>query len=187
MHNVLIILAHPKSDSLNHSIANLYRQEKEAQGKNVELLDLYKCDVQQKFFTFEDTNKPEFTQEMKYFQNKIDCAQELVFVFPYWWGSSPAILKNFLDWNFSKDFAFTYENSRPVGLLDKQVTVFTTTGAPSLVYTITGANRRLKKMWKDQIINFCGMKLKSFNIYGGVDTNKKNIENILEKVQQISQ
>lgn len=44
-------------------------------------------------------------------------ADELVFVFPIWWGDAPAILKNFIDCNFHSGFAFRYENGRPIGLL----------------------------------------------------------------------
>jgi NAD(P)H dehydrogenase (quinone) len=123
---------------------------------------------------------------MKYYQDKMTKADEIVFVFPYWWGSFPAILKNFFDWNLSKDFAFKYVNSRPKGLLtDKTVKVFTTTGAPKFIYTITGANRRLKNMMKEQIIQFCGMKMDGFHIYGGVDTSGKNIEKILAEIKAL--
>ena len=97
----------------------------------------------------------------------------------------PAILKNFLDWNLSNGFAFTYENGRPKGLLrGKNVKIFTTTGAPKFIYTITGANRRFRLMFKEQIVEFCGMKLEQCNIYGGVDTSGKNVEKILTDVKK---
>ena len=96
----------------------------------------------------------------------------------------PAILKNFIDWNFFKGFAFEYENSRPKGLLTKKVVkIYTSTGAPSFYYRITGANSRLKKMFQKQIIEFCGMKLKSFNIYGGLDKSKTDTAAILDKIR----
>ena len=77
-------------------------------------------------------------------------------------------------------------NSRPKGLLtDKTVKVFTTTGAPKFIYTMTGANRRLKNMMKEQIVQFCGMKMDGFHIYGGVDTSGKNIEKILEEIKAL--
>ena len=41
-------------------------------------------------------------------------------------------------------------------------------------------------MWKEQIINFCGMKLNSFNIFGSIDTNEKNISKVLKTVNEIS-
>ena len=181
--NVLIIIANPKVDSFSFAMANKYKELVTAKGNKVELIDLYRSEYQQAFFTYESANGLKTTPEMAYFQNKIAAADELVFVFPYWWGSMPAILKNFIDWNFSRGFAFEYVNSRPKGLLtNKTVTVFTTTGAPSFIYKITGANSRLKKMFQKQIIEFCGMKLKSFNIYGGVDKSNTKTSDILDEI-----
>jgi len=181
MKNILIIVAHPKENSLSFAIANKYKEKMSTY--NVEILDLYRDENQQGFFTYDNANDLTITKEMKYYQEKISSANELVFVFPYWWGTFPAILKNFFDWNLSKGFAFEYINSRPKGLLqNKTVKVFTTTGAPKFIYTITGANRRLKNMFKQQIVEFCGMKLAEFNIYGRVDTNKNNSNKILDSI-----
>ena len=180
----LIIIANPKVDSFSFAMANKYKELAIAKGSEVEIIDLYRSKYRQPFFTYENANGLKTTPEMEYFQNKISQADELVFVFPYWWGSMPAILKNFIDWNFSRGFAFEYVNSRPKGLLtNKNVTIFTSTGAPSFIYKITGANRRLKKMFQKQIIEFCGMKLKSFNIYGGVDKSKTDTSDILDRIR----
>ncbi|NKQ40716.1 MAG: NAD(P)H-dependent oxidoreductase [Sulfurovum sp.] len=183
MKNVLMIISHPREESLTVSMANLYKEASEKVDNNIEVLDLYRCEKQQPFLTYKDDNGITQTDEMSYFQEKIGKADEIVFFFPYWWGSMPAILKNFIDWNLSKDFAFTYENGRPKGLLSgKTVKIFTTTGAPKFIYALTGANRRLKNMFKEQIVEFCGMKLESCNIYGGVDTSGKNVEKILSNI-----
>ena len=180
----LIIVANPKMESFSFAIVNRYKELAEAKNHEVEIIDLYRTTHQQPFFTYQDANNLGPNPEMEYFQEKISQADELVFVFPYWWGSMPAILKNFIDWNLSRGFAFKYVNSRPVGLLKgKTVKIFTTTGAPSLYYTLIGANRRLKKMFQQQIIEFCGMKLTECNIYGGIDSSKTNSDAILNKVK----
>jgi len=184
MKNILIIVAHPKEDSFSFAMADAYRQSVEDNGNTVEILDLYRDSHQQPFFTYDNANALEVDKSMKYYQDKIAKADEIVLVFPYWWGSFPAILKNFFDWNLSRGFAFHYVNSRPVGLLtDKKVKVFTTTGAPTFIYTITGANRRLKNMIREQIVSFCGMKLDGCYIFGGVDTSGKNTDKILEAIR----
>jgi len=180
---ILIIVAHPKQDSFSFAMANKYNDLALEKGYEVDLLDLYRTEHQQPFFSYDDANKLEKTPEMDFFHEKISWADEIVFVFPYWWGSMPAIIKNFIDWNFSGGFAFKYVNSRPQGLLiNKNVSIFTTTGAPSFYYKISGANRRLKKMLQKQFIEFCGMKLKSFNIYGGIDKTSTITKDILDKI-----
>jgi len=186
MKNILIVVAHPKKESFSFAMADTYKNNREAKGNNVEILDLYRDANQQPFFNYEDANALDCTDSMKYYQEKITDADEIVFVFPYWWGSFPAIMKNFFDWNLSKGFAFEYVNSRPKGLLNgKTVKVFTTTGAPKFIYALTGANRRLKGMIKDQIVDFCGMKLDGCHIYGGVDTSSKNTQKILDSIKSL--
>ena len=180
----LIIVANPKIDSFSFAMANKYKELATTKGYEVEMIDLYRTEYQQPFYTYDDANNLKTTPELEYFQNKISQSDELIFVFPYWWGSMPAILKNFIDWNFSRGFAFEYVNSRPKGLLtNKTVKVFTTTGAPSFIYKIMGVNNRFKKMFQKQIVEFCGMKLKSFNIYGGVDKSNTNISEILDRIK----
>lgn len=185
MKNILIIVAHPIEESFSFAMANKYKEISLQKGAKVEMVDLYRCEHQQPFFTYDDDASMAKTNEMIHFHKKIYYADELVFVFPYWWGSMPAILKNFIDWNFSKGFAFEYVNSRPKGLLKgKTVRVFTTTGASWFIYFITGAHRRLRNMWKKQIISFCGMKLASFEIFGGIDGGDKQTKKILEKIEK---
>ena len=186
MKNILIVVAHPKKKSFSFAMADTYKQTRESNGDTVEVVDLYRDENQQPFFNYDDANALECTKSMKYYQEKITKADELVFVFPYWWGGFPAIMKNFIDWNFSKGFAFEYVNSRPSGLLKgKDVKIFTTTGAPKFVYTITGANRRLKGMINDQIVKFCGMQLTGFHIFGSVDTKRSNTDKILQEIKNL--
>jgi NAD(P)H dehydrogenase (quinone) len=182
--NSLIIIAHPKKDSFSFAMAEKYMGLAKEKGYEIEFIDLYREKNQQAFFNFENANKVVITPEMEYFQEKIRWADELVFIFPYWWGGMPSILKNFFEWNFSKGFAFTYVNSRPKGLLTKKsVKIYTTTGAPSFIYKITGANRRIRKTIQKQIIEFCGMKLTSFNIYGGLNKSATKPNEILKKIK----
>ncbi len=182
--NSLIIVAHPKKDSFSFAMAEKYKKLANDQGHKVDLIDLYREKNQQPFFNFDKANEVVISSEMEYFQEKIKWADELVFIFPYWWGGMPSILKNFFEWNFSKGFAFTYVNSRPKGLLSKKtVKIYTTTGAPSFIYKVTGANKRIRKTIQKQIIEFCGMKMTSFNIYGGLDKSGGNPSRILEKMK----
>lgn len=187
MKNILIIAAHPKQESFTFAMANTYQKAAEQHGHTVEILDLYRCEYPQPFFTYGDANEIEMTDAVTFYQAKITWADEIIFVFPYWWGSMPAILKNFIDWNLSRGFAFKYVNSRPQGMLQgKSVRILTTTGAPSFIYTITGAKRRLCCMWKKQIVEFCGMKMAGCHVYGGVDTRGKNTPKILEDIKKLA-
>ena len=186
MRQILIIVAHPKADSFSFAMANTYKESQEKQNNHVEILDLYRDTHQQSFLSYTDINEHPADESTLYYQEKITKADEIVFVFPYWWGSFPAIMKNFIDCNLTTNFAFKYKNSRPVGLLtNKTAKVLTTTGAPTWIYTLTGANRRLKNTIKEQIVSFCGMKLTGYHTFGGIDTRAKNCDKILEKIKSL--
>lgn len=182
--NTLIIVANPRIDSFSFAMANRYKKLALAKKHTVKTLDLYREKHQQPFYFYKDVNKIETTKEMKYYQDKINWADELIFIFPVWWGSFPAILKNFIEWNFSSGFAFKYENSRPKGLLsNKKVKIYITTGTPSIIYKLSGARKRLKKTLEKQIFEFCGMKLLSFNTYGGLNKKEVDTKKILDKIK----
>ena len=186
MKNILIIIAHPNKESLNFSIANTVKEQKELAGYDVKILDLY-SDNKQDFFSFTDQHKIKNNNLTDYHQELITWANKMIFVFPYWWGSEPAILHNWIDSNFLSNYAFKYVNNRPQGMLQgKTVTVYTTSGTPSFMYFFTGGYRWLKKRWKKGIVEFCGMKLDGFYTFGWVDTSKSKAEKILKKVKKLN-
>ena len=82
--NSLIIVAHPKEESFSFAMANAYMQSLQNKGDSVEMLDLYRDEHQQPFFTYDNANALQTDEAMKYYQEKIAKADEVVFVFPYW-------------------------------------------------------------------------------------------------------
>jgi len=187
MSNILIITAHPTSKNLTKGMAEIYKEEKEKQGHTVELIDLYK-DKQLPYLSFEDVYSENDTPERQYYQDKLKDADEVLFVYPFWWGTMPAILKNWLDAVLTKGFAFTYaDNGRPVGLLQgRSVRVITTCGAPKFLYILNGINRANVNIWKKSIVTFCGMNFDGFHLFGGVDTHGKNVEKIFKSVKKLA-
>lgn len=171
--NTLIITAHPSSKGFTHVIANTYRENSELEGRQVELLDLYTTDLKQDFLRFEDMKEIRKDKTTESMQQKIEWAEEIVFVFPVWWADAPAILKNWIDCNFTAGFAFKYVNGKPVGLLNgKTARIYATSGAPSFVYTLFPLSYRL--LWGMLRLGFCGMKTTSIKIFGNME--KMSIE-----------
>lgn len=109
-----IITAHPSSQGFTHKIAERLTKLSAERGDEVEILDLYKTELKQDFLSFEDMKEMGQDDITKQIQAKISWADELVFVFPIWWGDAPAILKNFIDCNFGAGFAFKYENGKVI-------------------------------------------------------------------------
>jgi len=108
MHS-LIITAHPSSHGFTHAIAQKYRETKEKNGHTVEILDLYKTELQMDFLHYEEkSDMKTIDPAVSAIQKKITETEELVFIFPIWWVNVPSILKNFFDRILTSGFAFQY-------------------------------------------------------------------------------
>ena len=180
--NILIVTANPREDSLTNFLADTYADAKNTDNK-IETIDLYKTKYQQPFFN----ESREFTDAQKYFHEKIQNADELVFFYPFWWGGHPAILKNWLDNNFSHGVAFEYTAKGPVGLLKgKSVRVFVTTGAPKEYYDQIGINDAGKNIWEQTIVNFTGMTFTDFHAFGSIGKDKDIVKSTIQAVKEIA-
>lgn len=170
--NILIITAHPSSKGFTHRIAQSFA-EGAKKTHNIEILDLYKTDLQQDFLRFEDIKQLKNDSITNALQQKISWADELIFVHPLWWGGAPAIMKNFIDQNFTAGFAYKYVqrkfipkqlNLLPKGLLKhKKARLFITSDAPLVLYLLLGVP--FITVWIFFIFIYCGMKIGSIRVY----------------------
>lgn len=186
MTHVLIVTAHPSSLGFTHKIAAAFKEGAEAAGKTVEILDLYKTDLQMMYLSFEepkDMSLPNPVREK--LQAKITAADELVFVHPLWWLGAPAIMKNFLDNVIASHFAFYYKNGRPVGMLQgKKGHVFITCDGKTWLYYLIAMPFRT--IWNLGILRFCGIKPVSFKVFGEkYKRTEKEKEGFLARVKKI--
>lgn len=180
----IIITAHPSSKGFTHQIAKNFKKGAEAGKHGVEILDLYHSDFLQNFLQFKSVKELSFDEKREYFQNKIKEADELVFIFPIWWGTCPAVMKNFFDSNFTSGFAYLMGDRGIEKLLKgKGARIFATCDGPSLLYSFSLSPTKIT--WKYFMLGFCGVRLKSFVIFGrmfkqGENVRKKWLDRIYE-------
>lgn len=182
--NKLIISANPSSEGFTHKIVSTFSELSEKNWDIIEIMDLYKTDLKQDFLRYEDKKEMWKDEITKQIQAKITWADEIIFVFPIWWGDTPAILKNFIDCNFGAGFAFQYEsNGKSIWLLKwKSARIIATSGAPSFFYTFL---LHIQIMWNMNRIGFCGIKQKSFTVFGNMDSKKTNKDLYLKKISKL--
>ncbi len=173
--NKLIIYAHPKKWSFTEAIVDTIKNKAIAKHHNIEVIDLYN-QYPQSFLTFSREQIPHQAE----IHDHITKANEIIFVFPIRWIDCPAIMKNFLDVNFSKWFAYkTNENWKEIGLLQgKKVRIVATAGGPSFFYPfIWFITRTMGRIW------YTGMKHVSTDILSyTVKSSQKKRLRFLEKV-----
>jgi putative NADPH-quinone reductase len=187
--NTLIITAHPSSKGFTHKIAERFKKKRESLGFNVEIVDLYDENYKLDFLSFEDP-KVDFPNNgiVDLLQKKISLANEIVFIFPMWNLTEPAILKNFYDIVFRARFAFRYVQGKllPVPLLNGKIAhFFITCDSNSILFKLLG--NPLKIIWKFGRLKLCGIKIKNFIYFDKMlfsDDSKR--ENYLIKVEKIA-
>lgn len=155
MKKVLIILGHSVTKSYCGALARAYAKGARSVGARVRVINL--GDV-----SFDPVNRMKKSQKFEDVlvnaQKDIKWAEHLVFVYPTWWGSMPALLKGFFDRVFTTDFVFRYKKSFPFWdmlLKGKSARVITTMDIPKIVYLLIG--RPGYHLFKKSILGFCGV------------------------------
>ncbi|MBW3019860.1 NAD(P)H-dependent oxidoreductase [Candidatus Woesearchaeota archaeon] len=179
----LIIYSHPNHKGHNGYILKQVESNLKKSNVDYEVLDLYKLNFNpvlsdDELYTHRGSIKSEETLS---YQKLIKKYQNLIFIYPTWWNAMPAILKGFIDKVFTAGFAFKYVGKFPKPLLKGRAVVFTTTGAPSLLYRIFQRGVSIKLISK-YTLGFCGIKTKGYSLGSATtldDKQKVRIENLV--------
>ncbi|WP_247729220.1 NAD(P)H-dependent oxidoreductase [Halovivax limisalsi] len=112
---VLVVLGHPRTDSLCGDLARSYRDGVRAAGHDVETLFLADLEFDPHVRRERPADQP-LEPDLTEAASLIRWADHLAFVYPNWWGTMPALLKGFFDRVFRSGFAFDfYEEGEGAG------------------------------------------------------------------------
>ena len=102
---ILIINGHPDKESFNYGLSEAYRkgvEKSEAEIKEIRIRELsFNPNLQ-----FGYRKRTELEPDLLEAQEKLKWADHIVWFYPVWWGSVPAIMKGFLDRVLLPGFAF---------------------------------------------------------------------------------
>lgn len=185
----LIIYTHPWEKSYNHAVLQTVVQSLEANGHEIDIIDLY-LDNFNPVLPASDLalySKGECRDpKIKQYQERLNRADHLFFIFPVWWYDLPAILKGFLDRVLLKGWAYEYASSGiPKGLLGfvRTTTVISTMKSPAWYYRLL-YNGAIKAGFIKGTLKFCGLKkIKWFNICNIEGMGKINREKRLKTIE----
>ena len=110
----VVILCHPELDSFNAAVAAKYCAVVEECGQVAVLRDLYRMNFDPVLRANEQPGSPTFT-ESPHIANELAIiadAAVLVFVYPIWFGTPPAMLKGYVDRVLGSDFTFRAVRAR---------------------------------------------------------------------------
>lgn len=166
---VLIILGHPDQGSLCGSLAQSYKEGALEAGVEVREIFLGELDF--------EINLKKGYKEIQPLEPGLIAAQEsikwadhLVWVYPTWWGTYPALMKGFLDRVLLPGFAFKYRENSP--WWDKYLTgrtarLIITLDAP-VFYNWLMYGSANQKALKKATLQFCGIKPVRVTSFGQV-------------------
>ena len=170
--NILVIVGHPRADSLCHALAEQYIEGATEAGARLRRLDLrelmFSRDVETRAMRRQETEP-----DLERARGLLRWAQHVVFVYPTRWGTMPSLLKCFLDRLLLPDFAFRYaENAIGYeGLLrGRSAHLITTMDTPPLAYRLMYRAPGHNAM-RRATLNFCGIAPVRVTPFGSVSSS----------------
>ena len=184
MKKILIIQGHPNKESFVSALAQKYSQGAEAAGNKVECIHLTDLTFDPILWGGYKGEQPLEADLIK-MQEKITWADHLVFAYPNWWGTMPALMKGFIDRTFLPGFAFKYTDKFPIKLLKgRTASVLVTMDSPNFWYTLfMGAPGH--KAIKRTILQFCGVKTKISSFYSVRTSSSAKKEAYLSRAKKL--
>lgn len=179
----LIIMGHPDKKSLCAGLADHYEKGAREKGGDVARLNISDLSFNPNLkngYRLIQNLEPDLQEA----QRLIKWANHIVFVFPVWWGSVPALLKGFLDRLLLPGFAFKYrENSHAWDklLTGRSARLIVTSDAPVWWMYLTYFHPAVNMM-KKAVLEFCGISPVTVMSFGSVkDASEKKREGMLYK------
>ena len=174
MKNILIILGHPVKDTFSDLLREAYSKGALASGASIRELDLRKLKFELNFTEGYRGNQ-ELEPDLQQAQEDIKWANHLVFIYPNWWSTFPALMKGFIDRTFLPGFAFKYRQGSLLWdklLKGRSARLIVTMDTPPwyywLVYRRPGHNAM-----KRGILGFCGISPVKTTTIGAVKTSSE--------------
>ena len=132
---VTIVFTHPWHGSFNKAILDTITSKYDKENKAYNVIDLPKDNFNPCFTEAEMAvyNKGQALDPLVIaYQEQLKKSDEVIFIFPIWWGTMPAILKGFFDKVLLVNFSHNYENGwTPLLGNIKKASILTTSQSPT--------------------------------------------------------
>jgi NAD(P)H dehydrogenase (quinone) len=207
--NVLIVFAHPEPKSLNGALKDLAVQTLKRNGNNVELSNLYDMKFKatldrEDFLNLENEERfnpimeqlhaaktDSFASDIKAEMKKVNWADLIIFQFPIWYGSMPAIMKGWFERVFASGFSSDmfqgkiYEQGFMTG---KKAMLSFTTGGPADNYYMNIPDKDPNKLLPivSESLKFSGFEvIQPFVIFNAIMLSKDDAEKLFEEYKNL--
>lgn len=166
---ILVLLCHPDSHSFCGSLMQAFVEGASASGAEIRQLKLGELTFDPVLWNGYNKIQP-LEPDLEKARALILWSDHLVFIYPNWWGSMPALMKGFFDRVFLPGFAFKYgENSSiPDQLLPGRTAHLMVTMDTPVWYYRWVFRRPGHNQMKRTILEFCGIKVTKISEFSPV-------------------
>jgi len=186
---ILIINGHPDKESFNFGLAKAYKTGAEISNAEVREINIRELKFNPNL-QFGYRKRTELEPDLLKAQEWIKWANHLVWFYPVWWGSVPAIMKGFIDRVFLPGFAFKKREDSvwwDKFLTGKTARIISTLDQPTWYYKWVNGNPSNHAM-KKLTMQFVGVKKVKITTIGPIRFSKDKFrEKWLKKVEKLGE
>jgi len=158
---VYIVYGHPNHKGLCYAALEKARQGFEDAGHEVRVTDLYQEKDFDPVLRYDDPRELGGLQrcnEYSEYRDNFSWCNHMVFIYPIWWASMPAIMRGFVDVVFCSGFAYNFKGIFPKGhWSDKTAWIITVHDTPWVISQFV--QRDYGRIFKNQVLrSTCGVK-----------------------------
>ncbi|TCP52594.1 NAD(P)H dehydrogenase (quinone) [Tumebacillus sp. BK434] len=183
----LVIYTHPNHNSLSYAFLQevLRGCEQNPHIEDVQVLDLYQEQFNPVLLFNENKRRRDMHTDpaLAAYREQLRWADQLVFVYPIWWGRPPAMLMGYIDQMFAAGFAYQDEGGLfPEGLLKgKSVVCISSMKGPAF-YPFFWLNNAHKILMRKALFQYVGIKRTKFFEFGSMESPRGRHREKLQKV-----
>lgn len=189
MKKILIINGHPDKESFNFGLSEAYIKGAKKSDAKVKVINIRELNFNPNL-EFGYRKRTELEPDLLDVQAKLTWADHIVWIYPVWWSSVPAIMKGFLDRVLLPGFAF---NKREGSLFSdkcfngKTARIICTLDQPAWYYKWVYCNPSHNAM-KKGTLNFIGIKKVKVTSIGPIRLSTDTFrEKWLKKIEKLGQ
>ena len=187
MKKILIINGHPDKESYNYALSEAYKTGAASSGADIKVINI----IDLKFnpnLQYGYRKRTELEPDLIKSQEDLKWADHLVWIYPVWWGSVPAIMKGFLDRVLLPGFAFKKREGSiwwDKYFTGKSARIICTLDQPPWYYRLiyrSPSHSAMKKL----TMNFIGVKSVKITTIGPIRLSKDRFrKNWLTKIEKL--
>jgi len=192
--HVLVLFAHPRRRSFTGEVADAFCQGLREAGHSLEFADLYQegfnplLDAGQfDLETAMDPHRPR-PAEVQAEQARLDRAQGLACIYPFWWSDLPAILKGWFDrvWSYGYAYAYQPEGDRTTRLTLRKALALSPAGHTDEKLDALGLREAHRRVMVEDRFLGVGIPEARLELLGGLSGNPPEVrERILRRAGEL--